>query len=198
VSAKEAADLELKKVVVDTKRNTFDLTGIPSSESSSKGSSSEYDPQSDSEMVGLGTPYEANLPDEEHTPRLRHPDSFFHDDEEHLSSAGEDSVGDVPATSSRRGYYESAREGITSATPVINMTTEGLEGVLHNRCRYGRRLQEYLDNGGDLVAEFGQLTQRRGWSSRRALPRIFDNMIRPWWRRLGRISASCQRIIGLK
>jgi hypothetical protein len=28
VSAKEAADLELKKVAVDTSRNTFDLTGI--------------------------------------------------------------------------------------------------------------------------------------------------------------------------
>jgi hypothetical protein len=101
---------------------------------------------------------EANLSESERTPRPRHPDSFFHDADEHLSSAGEDSVGDVPATSDRRGYYDGARDGVTSDTPASQMTTEELEGIAYNRRHYGRRLQEHLDNGGDLYAEYGELS----------------------------------------
>jgi hypothetical protein len=69
----------------------------------------------DEDIVGANTQYEANLADDERTPTGRHPDYFFVDDDEHISSAGADSVGDVPATSSRRCCYSPVRDASQQA-----------------------------------------------------------------------------------
>jgi hypothetical protein len=110
----------------------IDLAQVPTSSSSGE-SSSEYDPQSGEDIVDASTQYDANLADDKRTPTARRPDSFFVEDNEHIFSAAEDSVGDVPATSSRRRYYSPVRNVDPNFTSAGDMINDELEGILRNR-----------------------------------------------------------------